>query len=319
MKSLIATLILLTSSYTFAGVPIESRVGWSKKSIKVCFGNNDHRNYTFAIYDKAEFIEYTKKQKEWIKQIITQEYKISEVGIEFTGWEDCNSKASNADVVILRAEPNVVEILDDSGLTNERGGRATLGERGNASTSINALTNIETHSYEKSTLDYLNYVIINTRVGGEKRIGAENFIKLTALHEFGHTAGLRHAHLKLKEAQADENCKRTSTLKLSQEDTYVSTIFTGPFDNNSVMNYCYFNLLVENGLSFKEKSLSGTPMVLTDPSLYTTKATDPAWLSKKPRVQIDVRIGFSAMDKHALKCLYVFDEATKKERCNYPQ
>jgi hypothetical protein len=315
MKSLIGAAILLSSAFALADIPVESRVAWSKKSIRVCFGNNQHRNATFAIHDNSDFVEYSKDQKKWIKEIITQEYKVSEVGIEFVGWQNCDAKVSNTDVVILRTEPQAPET---EGSYTERGGRATIGERGNSMSTTNA-SNVTIHSYEKGDPNYLNFVILNTRMGSEKKIGAENYIKITALHEFGHTAGLRHQHVKLKEAMLDENCKRRKDLKLSQEDIFASTIFTGPYDSNSIMNYCYFNLLVDHGLSFKEKSLSGTPMVLTDPTLYTTKSIDPAWLSKKPRVQIDVRIGFSALDKHALKCLYVFDEETKKDRCNYPQ
>jgi hypothetical protein len=315
MKSLLSAVLLFSSSLALADIPVESHVAWSKRSVRVCFGNNEHRNATLAINDNSDFIEYTKDQKKWIKEIITQEYKLSEVGIEFIGWEDCDKTASKTDVVILRTEPQVPE---GEGMFLEKGGRATIGERGNAMSSISA-SNVTVHSYEKGDPQYLNFVILNTRTAKEKRIGIENYIKITALHEFGHTGGLRHQHVNLKQALADENCKRTKDLKLSQEDIFSTTVFTGPYDNNSIMNYCYFNLLVDNGLSFKEKSLDKTPMVLSDSTLFTTTASDSGWPSRKPRVQVNVRLGFSALDKHALKCLYVFDEATKKDRCNYPQ
>ncbi len=315
MKSLLSAVILLASGLALADIPVESHLAWSKKSVRVCFGDNQHRNATLAINDNSDFIEYTKDQKKWIKEIITQEYKVSEVGIEFVGWEDCDAKVLKSDVVILRTEPVAPE---GDGTFNERGGRATIGERGNSMSTTNG-ANHTIHSFEKGDPNYLNFVILNTRASNEKKIGSENYIKITALHEFGHTAGLRHQHVKLKEAMADENCKRKKEIKLSQEDIFASTVFTGPYDNNSIMNYCYFNLLVDNGLSFKEKSLDKTPMVLSDSTLFTTTVSDSGWPSRKPRVQVNIRLGFSALDKHALKCLYVFDEATKKDRCNYPQ
>lgn len=308
MKKILLLLITFTS-LTHAFTPYEPMTAWNIKTIKVCWGTEAHRKATFAITDKREFIPYTADQKEWIKDIITKEFTLSETGIEFSGWNNCEPKAEGSEVVLLRVEP---AIPDDAGfIFAESGGRATIGQRGNpvehhTGTSLGSYT-----TYEKSNLPYLNFVILNTR-SDDKRMPPNEYIKMIALHEFGHTAGLRHQHVRIKDVKQDLNCKKVPEIKISEEPAFASTKFAGPYDHNSIMNYCYINVLSsKTGLSFRAKSIT-EKIILSDDTLFT--ATPSRNRKKHDYV---IRVGLSAQDKHSLRCMYVYDEATKEKQCSF--
>jgi hypothetical protein len=309
-------LILLGALSSFAAMaadmkmisPFEPKVAWSQASVKVCWGNETHKNQTQAVSDKFEFLAYTTQQKKWIKDIITKEFNIKEVGIEFTGWQDCPERV-DSEVVIFRIQPQITEQADGS--FSETGGRATIGNKGRVVQTIDATTKVAKASYESSHLHYLNYVVINTRAADERRMDEENYIKTLALHEFGHTAGLRHAHIRLTEAKADPNCERVSGIKLNEEPVFASTRFAGAYDFNSIMNYCYINVLISRtGLSFRAKSPEHV-IKLTDQTLYNSKVVN------EKKQDYRVRIGLSQLDKKALKCMYVFDTATREKDCHH--
>ncbi len=128
-----------------------------------------------------------------------------------------------------------------------------------------------------------------------------------ALHEFGHTAGLRHAHIKIKEVRAHPNCKRLSELKLKAEPVFSTTRFAGACDFNSIMNYCYINVLISRtGLNFHAKGPEHQ-IELTDPTLYTSTVVN----EKKQYNRVS--IGLSQLDKKGLECMYVFNTETKEK------
>lgn len=287
--------------------PYEPKTAWIEKSIRVCWGDEAHQNQTLAVNDKFDFIPYTTEQKKWIKDIITQEFKLNEVGIEFTGWENCSARVES-EVVLFRIQPQIIEEADGS--FSETGGRATIGKKGNVVINFDATTKVARESYETSGHTHVNYVVINTRAADEKRMDEAHYIKTLALHEFGHTAGLRHAHIRIKEAKADPNCKRVSELKLKAEPVFSTTRFAGAYDFNSIMNYCYINVLISRtGLNFRAKGPEHQ-IKLTDPTLYTSTVVN------EKKQDYRVRIGLSQLDKKALKCMYIFNAETKEKNCN---
>jgi hypothetical protein len=68
MKSFLSALLLLSSTLALADIPVEPKVAWTHKSVRVCFGNELQRKYTFALHDEDNFVEYTRDQKNGLKK-----------------------------------------------------------------------------------------------------------------------------------------------------------------------------------------------------------------------------------------------------------
>jgi hypothetical protein len=238
---------------------------------------------------------------------VTREFTVASVGLEFVGWQNCPIKA-DSQIILLRTEPEIPE--DAGGVFAEKGGRATIGKKGNLTQVTDATTNISRTSYESSSQPYLNYMILNTRASNEKRMDEENYLKTIALHEFGHSAGLRHEHIRIADANADPNCKKMTAIQINEEPTFSSTRFASGYDHNSIMNYCFINVMISNtGLTIKTKNID-KEIKLTDPTLYTSKVDGKKTI-------YNLRVGLSAGDKQALKCMYVPGE--DKSKCNQPK
>ena len=290
--------------------PYEHKTAWVEKSIRVCWGDENHQSQTLAVNDKFDFIPYSAEQKKWIKDIITQEFKLDDVGIEFTGWENCPPKVES-EVVLFRIEPQISE--DTNGSFSESGGRATIGRKGSIVSVLDATSVVARESYESSGYPHVNYVVLNTRAADERRMDRANYVKTLALHEFGHTAGLRHAHVRLKEAKADPNCKRVPEIQLKEEPVFTSTRFAGGYDFNSIMNYCYINVLIsKTGLSFRARGPEHQ-IKLTDQTLYTSTVVN------EKKQDYRVRIGLSSQDKRALMCMYRPGLIGLDKSCNQPK
>ena len=303
----------MNCSLSKADTAIEPLVAWDKKEVRVCFGNETHQSRSWVTRQSYDFIEYSSEQKKWIKDIITKEYNLIDTGISFVCFENCTPSLENTDVILFRFEPTIPE---GEGPYNVKGGMATLGEKGDLRSVGSNNSSESKEEYYKADFPQLNVVILNTGGANEKKVDAASYIQMLALHEFGHTAGLRHQHIIMQAADKDPNCQNfKSTMKA--EPIFESTIFTGAYDFNSVMNYCYLNKLTsESGLQFRAKN-SETVIKMTDSTLYTT---DPAKniFGKliKDKLDYSVRIGLSDMDKHALRCLYKNGEESKMRSCN---
>ena len=293
---------------------IEPLVAWDKSEVRVCFGNKSHKNKSWVADDSYDFIEYTPEQKNWIRTIITKEYNNSEIGLSFVDWNDCSSDASESDVIIFRIEPLIPE---GEGPVNVKAGMATLGEKGGVAYEVDE-RNRSIVNYDKTTIPNLNVVILSTTGAKDKKMSAKDYISLLALHEFGHTAGLRHQHIIHQSALKDPNCRGFESM-LVNDKIYSSTLFTSDYDYNSVMNYCYINTLSSiSGNHFKAKKIDGTDGIkLTDQSLYTkSEARNIFGNIIKNKMQYDVRIGLSESDKHSLRCLYKNAEESLLQSCN---
>ncbi len=202
---LIFPLLMLVPLASMA-TPTEPEVAWSKKEVTVCFGDNTHKRFSAAISLSGQFADFSDKEKKAIKSIITQEYTSETTGISFVGWEDCQPDVINADVVLLR--PDLPDSRE-SGAYTEVGGVATIGERGWLTKRVDERTQKEVDVYVKwpQDLPRKNVITISTKQAQSKKVGAEKYIQMLALHEFGHTAGLGHQHLRKEAAKADPNCK----------------------------------------------------------------------------------------------------------------
>ena len=313
MKNIISLLLLINCSLTFADTAIEPLVAWEKKEVRVCFGNETHQSRSWVSRESYDFIEYSREQKMWIKDIITKEYNLKDTGISFVGFQNCTTNLEDIDVILFRFEPSIPE---GEGPYNVKGGMATLGEKGDVRSVGSDNSEESKEEYYKADFPQLNVVILNTGGANEKKVDAASYIQMLALHEFGHTAGLRHQHIIMKAAEKDPNCQNFKTT-MKSEPIFQSTIFTGAYDFNSVMNYCYLNKLTsESGLKFRATNLESV-IKMTDSSLYTTApAVNIFGKIIKDKLDYTVRIGLSDLDKHALRCLYRSAEESKIRSCN---
>ena len=94
-------------------------------------------------------------------------------------------------------------------------------------------------------------------------------ITYLALHEFGHVAGLRHEH-----ARADSTCKKSD--ELIEEEQMKSEEFSASaaYDPNSIMNYCYRDIVLQEKLQASEIRLSASDIEVIK-KLYNQKRPAP--------------------------------------------
>jgi hypothetical protein len=313
LRSSLILVSLMPSMLWASFAPYEPEAAWTKQSISVCWGTENH--FVMSQMKQVGGMAYNEDQKQAIKTIIQKEFTLKEVGIEFVGWKDCDVDASNGDVVLLRQEI----VLEDGETAMIRGGMASIGQFGEVHPFTDPVT---LKSYSKMVRAFSlakPSMLLNTSVIKTGRVTSAEKLQLIALHEFGHLGGLRHEHIRYTEAKADPNCRLTSSLnKLQPEEAYQSTKFTGPYDYNSIMNYCFINAVMDaTGLEFKVTALGQKgDLKLTDETLYKTTPAK-SLLFNKPRTQINLRIGLSKLDKEALKCMYVYTaEEAKNQKCN---
>jgi hypothetical protein len=296
----------------------EPYVSWTKRSIHVCWKNGADQDPSFI---KNDFDEI---QKRAVQEIIQQEFTIDRVGIEFVGWENCSSlEPGSFDFQIIQdqfqAESNsIVKPFRDSSVE----GKAFIGEGGGCYkiTSMNPLMgsyNAKVGFYVRNSKPeknvYLMYVSSNDLFSNS--FTSLKRLQSTALHEFGHVAGLRHEHIH-PEAANDPNCKVMGMDFNVTEKTYDSTQIVGEYDPNSIMNYCWLATLDSNGLMMSE-----LPNVI-DSSLYETKTRTElikktVHVGKKPNqkkkkvtekktvTEYQFRIGLSEHDVTALQSMYL--------------
>jgi hypothetical protein len=76
------------------------------------------------------------------------------------------------------------------------------------------------------------------------------------------------------------------------------------------MSGCFLNTLRRfTGLSFSYPQNEVSPINLQDKSLFETQVIGNNFQAK-------IKISLSSLDKHSLKCLYVYDEKEFKDNCH---
>lgn len=309
-KKLLALLALVSSTGMAFWAPYEPNVAWTKRTIRTCFGGPEHQSLSLLDSVDRNVTRYTAKEKQIIKDFINKEFTQDSVGLNFSGWQDCNATASNGDLIVFKDEIS----LEGEGHIVMRGGAASVGERGSVIHRWDEDTRQTYPEMAKSSTKLLPLVILNTTVASQKKVSSEEYLQLTAIHEFGHVAGLRHEHVRMEDAKKDPNCKKATNIPLKTDPLYSSTHFSGDYDANSVMNYCYFNSLLDvTGTKFRAKVISDE-LVLTDPSIYSTKEVKTMF--GQIRTEVSIRIGLSHLDKEAIRCLYKYEGETKKNLCS---
>lgn len=287
----------------------EPNVKWMKSNVIVCFGNKEHwkisrvweNSLTYKKIPKEdEGIEFTKDQKDLIQRAITTNYNSDETGIFYSGWLDC-AQNPKADVYILRthkpdyAPHGVASIGQQSAFVcQDRNGTQVCSRQ------------------RDSSITGKDFVLIDTYKTMPK-LDLDNRMKGTALHEFGHLSGLRHEHARYEFAKNDFNCIESDLLNPnshSREPEGATALLYSRYDANSIMNYCFNEMIgMKVGLKFFVKYNEYMPLELHDKSLYETKITPMG-------VQYSLKVALSTLDKHALKCMYIYQGQEFWKKCH---
>lgn len=305
-KLLLTTIVALSSALTHAA-PVnltEPDVGWSKKEVRVCFADSSHL-FKSRLYEKgveqASLLPFTKAQKAAIKTVITQEYTLNRTGISYTGWKDCKQDPKS-DAYLFR-------VIDP---TISFSGSATMGESGKISFIDQGPESKIVRAYRKDKEEASKpYVALNTNVMTGEGASPIEHLQLAAVHEFGHLSGLDHEHMDIdpeNQRYPDRNCDATGILIKESEIPYFSTKKVSVYDTNSVMNYCFIEILKSSSPSFIIAEKDVALFDFQDSSLITSKP-DP------DGIHFEVKIGLSQGDVHALKCLYVYSEDIRNQIC----
>ncbi len=297
---------------------IEPLVSWNKRSIRVCWRNSALLD---PIFEKNDFNDL---KKQAVQEIIQKEYTIERVGIEFIGWQNCNElKTGSYDFEIIQdnfsAKPNPVvqpyrdRAVEGMAFIGEGGGCYRLTENDPFSDEPKVTVGYYYRNAKEEKKVYLMFVDLNDIF--ENSFTSLKRLQSTALHEFGHVAGLRHEHIR-PEAMDDPNCRYMGKDFVVEEKPYDTTRYIGEYDPNSIMNYCWLATLEAVGLKTSELPN------MTDPSLYekvsrmeVTKKTvlvgkkpnqkKKVVTVKKPVSEYELRVGLSQRDVTALQEMYL--------------
>ncbi|NDG84282.1 MAG: hypothetical protein EBX52_04495 [Proteobacteria bacterium] len=233
----------------------EPDVRWDHRKVRVCWAEAD------APY------HFTEELRTGVQEIISREYRLERTGIEFTGWRSCSLLSPNQyDAVLIQSTKSHSRFFKVFG-------HASIGQ-----------------STEERPHVYLYYE--NQSANGFKLTGIEN-LQLTALHEFGHLAGLRHEHAR-EEAKSLEvpSCAGDETVPGSAHEY-------GPYDRTSVMNDCWLEQLRLKGTSFSiaTRDLPRIPRYLRGSGLLSVHQMGEI-------SRLEIAIGLSHGDVATLREMY---------------
>ncbi|MDA8792747.1 hypothetical protein N9N67_05845 [Bacteriovoracaceae bacterium] len=231
------------SAYSY-GLLIQERK-WDKSSINVCWVDKSTEidqyqdimeKLSSKRYNPTQLAEYLKnhsttmpvKYKTHIQRVTNSEISVQKLGIEFIGWQSCDSqKVLNGDydlLIIPENQPLSEKHPRELGLAGHRYLRGGKG----------------------SKIDY-----IEVNISQLETIGI-NKLTLIMLHEFGHALGLDHENIRSRK-ESDGFCLYYYWGGGHDYDATKSdpahTMSTNPqaltsYDRFSVMNYCHLSTVL---------------------------------------------------------------------------
>ncbi len=188
MKNFVTPILILFVAGMF---PVKAFCGlatkgelWSKQEITVCWaagGEKFHNCDGEVVSVKFDTVSpqspALRRYRDLIQNIISAEYRVHRVGISFVGWNDCPSEKDVGDnkvdlIITLRSE------TVKGTVSRPASGIAELGAC-------------------KQDIDFpkrVSTIGLTVSEGGAwpYKIDMSHSLQLTALHEFGHAAGLMH-------------------------------------------------------------------------------------------------------------------------------
>lgn len=221
------------------------------------------------------------QQKQLIQKVVQAEFNKTRTGIYFTGWKSCELDPS-ADTVLITINSTKLPL-----------GRSSVGRS-------------EVYQYETQALpqDKKTFVLLNMSPAVGSVLSYESELTFTAVHEFGHLAGLRHENIN-PEANSDSNCTES---EIGPEVSQDSAVYLSPYDPSSVMNYCLYNFIGTVGLNFRidERGnvLSNRDTILL-PYKHLELYSDELVIRRVGQTHYRSRITLSRKDLNGLSCIYL--------------
>lgn len=324
MNHFLLFVFLIASFLSFGFGSIEPFTKWENPEIEVCWWDYETQvpSYLKTLDSRlSEIITFdyyrprimTDKRKLIVKEIINANYKKEATGIHFTGWKNCSESESSRVILfgisgfqqIKQITGDVFSLKNQKGPYRERNqtdiysglfhGRASIGNR-LKDQKINA------------------FLIIQDNLLSQQSF-TDEFLELTAIHEFGHLAGLRHEHIRIEKAYSDPLCELSRQFNHNgvHEGPDKTTLFTSEYDQKSIMNYCYLKNLSEISKVMKLGEVSDHYQIKLIKDILNIQCD----FNQKDCFKGLVKL--SQGDIHALQCLYVFEEEQFQKNCHKDQ
>jgi len=327
---LVAALLLIRGQASFDFAPIEPESAWELPIVRVCWAGPAYLQDLIAtgrIRDVDEsmaklmvravnsnaVVEAWVKEKANIQATIEREYNDRGTGIRFTGWKDCADDAA-AQAYIFTGT-NAVSAIGING-------QSSIGECSDYGGLYTFPFSFESGYFREK--GQRAAVFLKLHRAGTKKVSLWEADALTALHEFGHLAGLRHEHIR-RENKSDPNCKLTGDDWMT-ETPHETTKYIGLYAPQSVMNYCWIHLVRDS--RGKQFLVSDTPAAWPEVMLGArvlpsqVSFTDATVVSSQPTSYQSLRgrlytakIALSANDVRSLRCLYLPAYAAATAAC----
>lgn len=267
MKFLVLALAMSASISATAGLFNEYNP-WQKTAIRVCFAHTSDDFSTLNYFHdgtlndlRGDFVgNWQQEAKQKAQQIIESEFSKEKTLIHFVGWQDCpvDVEKSDFDVMLYTSQVELNNIFMEYG-------RASIGNNSQYDDSI------------KSKKAFLYIADLSTFALDFKKMkfkgDVELYWKYTLVHEFGHLAGLLHEHDQ-KDVVNDPNCPEgmvAALIRGTKNFTKLSYTYRhGPYDQNSIMNYCFKNLYRDNNRKLVRQSVLSPQDIETLTKMYST-------------------------------------------------
>lgn len=237
MKTLLALTLLFAVKSMAAFSLADASFKWNKSSLLVCWGKINvipagPLNPVKKL-NPQDFTYLNEDDKFAIQKKIQEEFTVDKVGIEFVGWQNCES-TKKYDIVLVgidRIESSYRGPFIPMGL-------ATIGTA--------TLTDSATSKKIKRPRGQPGFVLLKKTQSEESiptSMNSDDKLLFTALHEFGHSAALRHEHAQSGGVK-DPNCsKRYMIISDAVRENNKTAQAYGRYDSHSIMNYCYVHIV----------------------------------------------------------------------------
>lgn len=279
-------LSIITAAVAAIGEPISY---WKKQEIKVCWQNKNELSpglFTKNQWSKLaaaskELKEMPLAKKQFIKKTIQAEFSKTRTGVHFTGWKSCEQDP-NVDTILIIVNSDQLPL-----------GRSSVGR-----------SEVYENEAQLLPIEKKTFVLLNLSPAVGSVLSADAELTYSAIHEFGHLAGLRHENIST-EASNDPNCSES---EIGPEVSQDSIAYLSSYDSSSIMNYCLYNFIGNAGLKFRT-DISGNVLTATKAILFPYKnleiLTDELVIQKIYPFHYKAKLTLSKKDLHGLRCIYL--------------